>query len=392
MEWFNRLTGLLLFACILILAGCAGLKVSRMVPEVKPAGPSLQQSIEIASVTGGSKGYFGGYEQVDNDMFREVLHEALTNASRFSRVGPNADLKLSVKILHQHQTSESLTVYIGEMDVFYEIRDARTNELLWRDRIASKRGASGFSGSKRTVTARERTVQENLRRFLVALANWDGTAAVPVLLSEERVATTLESYTVGSTRLDEFMRNFESFGNVKDKSELFPGDIEIYRRVWHQTSNQETSAELLFVLVTDDVISERFERRFDSLAFLAFESGVLTERIGPSRGADGLLASVQKAVGKRDYAQILADAEKAAKTIQGYKAGVTIFGEFEKDFGLSKSSRGFKQGAVEIIYSAFSLSTSNKKLRVVYTIDFPLHPKLKNVSLHFENGVLMKIQ
>ncbi|MBP7614718.1 MAG: hypothetical protein KA756_03630 [Steroidobacteraceae bacterium] len=158
-----------------VVAGCASLAVDRMLPPVKAAPtPRFDAALRALPVTGARQEMFGGPALVSNEMYCDALVQALKQSNLFRHVSTEGqgDYELHTELFAQGQGDVALT-YRSAMVVQYRIVDTRTRAEVWKKGFNSREQVSvsqAFSGAKRTVTAQEGSVRDNLAQLIAALS------------------------------------------------------------------------------------------------------------------------------------------------------------------------------------------------------------------------------
>lgn len=156
-------------------AGCASLAVDRMLPPVNAAQtPRFDAALRVLPVTGARQELFGGPALVSNEMYRDALAQALKQSNLFRRISTDeqGDYELHTELFAQGQGDVALD-YRSAMVVQYRIVDRRSGTDAWRKGFNSRKEVTvsqALSGARRTVTAQEGSVRDNLAQLIAALA------------------------------------------------------------------------------------------------------------------------------------------------------------------------------------------------------------------------------
>ena len=159
----------------LVLSGCGGVKVERMVPDLSEVSVNPHAyTLTVVRPIGGQESVFMMQDYVENDQYHAVLIETLRNANLFSRVdsNPPADRELYSEIIDVF-ASGSID-YTFTFEVRYWMINPATGEEVWRKGIRTEhevRMKEQLSGAKRAVEALEGAVQKNLTQLVTELSN-----------------------------------------------------------------------------------------------------------------------------------------------------------------------------------------------------------------------------
>jgi hypothetical protein len=166
---------LVLIALAAACVGCASLEVDRMLPPVK-AVPTQRFNVvlRVLPVTGARQELFGGPALVSNEMYREALANALRQSNLFRQVETErpGDYELHTELFAQGQGVVALD-YRSAMVVQYRVVDTRSGADLWKKGFNSRTEVTvtqSLSGAKRTVTAQEGSVRDNLAQLIAAMS------------------------------------------------------------------------------------------------------------------------------------------------------------------------------------------------------------------------------
>lgn len=158
----------------LLLTGCGGIKVDRLVPEdIAVSKARFAQSLHIVEPVGGQKSVFGVQDYIENGEMHGALMGAFEEAQMFASVsstGP-ADLELHCEIIEVAASGgfDMTFAFVTQ----YWIIDTRSGEEIWRKGINARneeRLRDTWSGSSRAVKALEGAVQNNIERLLEELS------------------------------------------------------------------------------------------------------------------------------------------------------------------------------------------------------------------------------
>lgn len=176
MKRIHRLMAAALLTAL--LGACASIEVQHMIPQPPaPTAAGINRSVRVIQVTGGRKAAFGGAALVDNELFELALTRALEESGLFLSVGTPGDLELRAMIRSQDQRVSFGLQYTAIMAISYELVD-NAGCVVWSQTYESQFSANNFSGSTRTIRAREGTARENLTAMLNGIRNhWPGSPA-----------------------------------------------------------------------------------------------------------------------------------------------------------------------------------------------------------------------
>lgn len=169
---FVLLTSLALAAA---LSGCASLAVDRMLPPAKAAQtPRFDAALRILPVKGARQEMFGGPALVSNEMYRDALVQALKQSNLFRQISTegHGNYELHTELFAQGQGDVALD-YRSAMVVQYRIVNTQSGADVWRKGFNSRKEVTvsqALSGARRTVTAQEGSVRDNLAQLITALS------------------------------------------------------------------------------------------------------------------------------------------------------------------------------------------------------------------------------
>lgn len=176
MNTTRRLAGCATIVVALAVAACASLDVDRMLPPIESASQHrFDVALRVLPVTGARQESFGGPALVSDAMYREALVRTLRQSNLFRQIETErpGDYELHTELFAQGQGAVALD-YRSALIVQYRIVDARTGADLWNKGFNSRKEVTvtqALSGAKRTVSAQEGSVRDNLAQLVAALSS-----------------------------------------------------------------------------------------------------------------------------------------------------------------------------------------------------------------------------
>jgi hypothetical protein len=163
------LLALTLGACA---SGATSVKMTVPADQSTPRAPeALRGAIWIESVGGGKETNPAWTSQVDNRSFEAALTESLRNFGYLASDRPAArrEVIATIRDVEQPVFGFDLTV---QTTVLYELRHIPAGAAESHEIVATGRATLGdaFLGVERLRMANERSVQDNIRKFLAWLA------------------------------------------------------------------------------------------------------------------------------------------------------------------------------------------------------------------------------
>ncbi len=175
MRCCMRVLKLFVFICaafiIAILTGCASpANYQSMI--VKPfaeinQNPKLKKSIIVSNVTGGKSTNPLWVSQVDNNAIRQALEHSLSAYGYLATEGYSPKYKLNVNLLKLDQPFGLLDIKIVS-HIEYQLADKKYH--IAADGFATV--SDKFCGNTRLKVAIERSIQENIKKFLRSLSSF----------------------------------------------------------------------------------------------------------------------------------------------------------------------------------------------------------------------------
>lgn len=175
-----------LFTC-LTLSGCVSLPpLNFSARDIQFSADKIDGDLRNVSVSLASEkektgdlevGLLGNvYEQSFRSTFKDSLEEALHASGVFN---PSSNIKVSVfaKVLKFDSPPMGIT-FTTDMDVLYKVQNLNDGSTIYEKMISSvgEREASfAFTGATRYTEARNRTVQNNIKNFIVDLQEFAKT-------------------------------------------------------------------------------------------------------------------------------------------------------------------------------------------------------------------------
>lgn len=165
-------------AWTLVLTGCGGLAVTRMIPQtsIEPT-PRFNVVLRVMPVTNAKVQQWGGPALVSNEIYREALVSTLRKSNLFRRIETEqpGDLELHADfVAHGQGTRGAVGLdYRSAMVVQYRIVETASGSELWSQGFNSRHEVAvsqAFSGAARTIEAQEGSVRDNLAQLVKALS------------------------------------------------------------------------------------------------------------------------------------------------------------------------------------------------------------------------------
>jgi hypothetical protein len=158
------------------LIACAEKSVhTQMIPVIESKyniqkGSSFYESVDQVIVSGGSATNPMWLSEVDDIEFQKALQMSLKNASIFS--WENGKYIVEAHLINLEQPLIGFTLEVTS-NIKYNISDKKTNKSIYNKEIKAIGSASpsdAFVASERLKIANERSVQENIKQFILDIS------------------------------------------------------------------------------------------------------------------------------------------------------------------------------------------------------------------------------
>ena len=162
--------GLIVCVLAIILWGCAGPGVTRMIPFDTPiANRTITKTVRVKPVSGEVKEWFNA----KNTQIRDAIVKSLEHSKLFTAVvlEGQSDLELRATIIDQRFKNPGFPPSRNEITINYKLFENESGSILWQETIQSMAGSNATGGADRLRKSCEGAVRENIALFISELSS-----------------------------------------------------------------------------------------------------------------------------------------------------------------------------------------------------------------------------